>query len=70
FNMGHIYAQNNEMQEATGTWVITYLIAKQINSAQALQALANLAPQLGLPAGLGGWEQLAEQMQAQGGRQV
>jgi hypothetical protein len=58
--------QNKQMQEAVSAWVTVYLIAKQINEYQALQALANLAPQLGLPEGLEGWEMLAKQ-KADGG---
>ena len=61
-NMGHIYAQNEQMQEAVSAWVTVYKVARQINEFQALQALANLAPQLGLPLGLDGWERLAQRM--------
>lgn len=64
FNMGHLYAQNNQIQEAVSAWVTVYRIAKPMNLAQALQALANLAPRLGLPEGLAGWEALAQQMQS------
>jgi len=60
FNMGHIHAQNKQMQEAVQAWVTVYVIAKQINEYQALQALSNLAPKLGLPEGLEGWEMLAK----------
>ncbi|MCG2788315.1 MAG: tetratricopeptide repeat protein [Anaerolineae bacterium] len=63
FNMGHIYAQNEQIQEAAGAWVTSYQIAKTIGYAQILQALANLAPKLGLPLGLDGWEMLAKRMQ-------
>jgi hypothetical protein len=52
------------MQEAVGAWVTVYSMAKQMNLAQALQALANLAPQLGLPEGLDGWEMLAQRMES------
>ncbi len=64
FNMGHIYMQNKQVQEAVSAWVTVYGIAKQINEYQALQALSKLAPQLGLPEGLEGWEKLAGQMQS------
>jgi tetratricopeptide (TPR) repeat protein len=67
FNMGHIYMQNEQVQEAVGAWVTVYVIAKQINEYQALQALSKLAPQLGLPEGLEGWEMLAERMKDEGG---
>jgi hypothetical protein len=60
--MGHIHAQNNQLQEAVSAWVTVYGIAKQINEYQALQALAKLAPQLGMPEGLQGWEMLAQRM--------
>ena len=66
FNMGHIHAQNKQIQEAVNAWVTVYVIAKQINEHQALQALSQLAPQLGLPEGLQGWEMLAERMKAEG----
>jgi tetratricopeptide (TPR) repeat protein len=59
FNMGHIHAKNQQIQEAVGVRVTAYRIAKQIGHAQILQALAKLAPQLGLPSGLEGWEELA-----------
>ena len=69
FNMGHIHAQKGEIQEAVSAWVTVYLIAKQINEFQALQALSKLAPQLGLPEGLEGWEMLSERMMKdEGGR--
>jgi tetratricopeptide (TPR) repeat protein len=44
FNMGHIHAQNGQIQEAVSAWVISYLIAKPMNLAQVLKALADLAP--------------------------
>ena len=60
FNMGHIHAQNNEINEAVSAWVTVYQLAKPRQLAQALQALSNLAPQLGLPPGLDGWEMLSQ----------
>jgi len=68
FNMGHIYMQNEQVQEAVGAWVTAYVMAKQMNLAQALKALSDLAPQLGLPEGLEGWEMLAQRMKDEGGR--
>jgi len=59
FNIGHIHAQKDEFSEAMGAWLNVYGIAKAINLAQALDALAILAPQLGMPPGLDGWERLA-----------
>jgi len=67
FNMGHIHMQNKQVREAFSAWVTAYVIAKQIGYAQVLQALANLAPQLGLPEGLEGWEELAKRT-VDGGR--
>jgi tetratricopeptide (TPR) repeat protein len=64
FNMGHIHMQNNQVKEAVNAWVTVYVLAKQMNLAQALQALAKLAPQLGLPEGLAGWENLAQRIQS------
>ncbi|WP_345106739.1 tetratricopeptide repeat protein [Candidatus Villigracilis vicinus] len=63
FNMGFVYIQNEQQQEAYSTWVNSYLIAKKINYYQVLEALKNLAPQLGLSEGLAGWEDLANRMQ-------
>ena len=62
FNMGHIHMQNGEQNEALSAWVTVYQIASQINLAQALQALAGLAEQLGLEGGLAGWAALAARM--------
>ncbi len=62
FNMGHIHHQNEETPQALQAWVTVYRLAKPINLAQALDALENLAGQLGLPGGLEGWERLAQQM--------
>ncbi len=66
--MGHIYMQNEQIQEAVSAWVTVYVMAKQMNLAQVLKALSDLAPQLGLPAGLEGWEMLAQRMKDEGGR--
>ena len=63
FNMGHIHVQNDQMQEAVSAWVKVYTIAKPMGLANVLQALSKLAPQLGMPEGLEGWEQLAQRMQ-------
>ena len=63
FNMGHIHAQNKQMQEAVGAWVTVYVMARPMGLANVLQALSSLAPQLGLPEGLEGWEDLARRMQ-------
>jgi hypothetical protein len=60
FNMGHIHLQNEEMKEAMQAWVKVYAIASRINLAQALDALALLAENLGLEGGLKGWKQLAK----------
>ena len=65
-NMGHMHWHNKQKEEAMNTWVASYMIAKQIGEAQALQALSKLAPQLGLPEGLDGWEMLARKMNATG----
>ena len=60
FNMAHIHWANKEQKEAMKKWLSSYKIANAINYAQALEALANLAPQLGMPEGLAGWEELAQ----------
>ena len=64
FNMGHIYVQNNQMQDGISAWVTSYTIATQIGHAKILQALSKLSPRLGLPEGLDGWKQLAQHMQS------
>jgi hypothetical protein len=63
FNMGHIHLQNKEAEQALQAWVTVYKLACQLNLAQALQALAQLAPKIGLPGGLSGWEALARRME-------
>ncbi len=63
FNLGHIHAQNEAMSDAVGAWITVYKLAKQMNLAQALKALSDLAPQLGLPEGLEGWEMLVKRME-------
>lgn len=62
-NLGHIHAQKGEMDEAMGAWLTVYRLAKPMGLAQMLEALAQLAPQVGLPEGLKGWETLAQQTQ-------
>ena len=62
FNMGHIHLQNEEQAEAIQAWVTVYGLAKKMNLAQALEALGNLAGQLGLPDGLDSWEALAQKI--------
>ncbi len=62
FNMGHIYLQHEDVSNAVTSWVTVYKIARQINLAQALQALESLASQIDLPGGLDGWEKLSKQM--------
>ncbi|MBX3059227.1 MAG: hypothetical protein KF770_22390 [Anaerolineae bacterium] len=58
--------QNGEQEQAINAWVTVYQLASQIKLAQALQALAGLAEQLGLPGGLTGWAALAQQMRDEG----
>ena len=41
------------------TWASVYRLAQPMNLAQVLDALEQLARQLGLPGGLQGWELLA-----------
>ena len=67
FNIGHLHASKEEFPQALSAWVTAYQIARSIGLAQVLQALAQLAPQIGLPPGLDGWERLAEQMKQQSG---
>lgn len=54
----------NRFRRAGSAWATVYLIAKRISHAQALKALADLAPMLGIPEGPEGWETLAQQMQS------
>ncbi len=61
FNIGHIHWTNQEQQEAIAAWMQTYLMAKKIGEAQALNALDNLAKELG-GTGLEMWEELAKQL--------
>jgi len=65
FNMGHIHYQNEDVPHAISAWVTVYQLAKPMQLTQALNALEQLAGQLGLPDGLGSWEKLAQQMKKQ-----
>jgi serine/threonine protein kinase/lipopolysaccharide biosynthesis regulator YciM len=66
FNMGSLHMKNGQVEEAAGVWSDLYIFAKQTNFVQALQRLENLAPQVGIPKGLEGWEKLAQSRQKQG----
>ena len=59
FNMAHIHWENKEQQQALSTWLTVYKLAKQMNLAQALEALDGLGKQLGME-GLSGWEVLGD----------
>ena len=56
FNMGHIHWQNEEQSEAIAKWIAVYSIAKPMGLAQVLDALENLAEQIGLSNGHEDWE--------------
>ncbi|WP_211299209.1 tetratricopeptide repeat protein, partial [Methylovulum psychrotolerans] len=56
FNIGTIHLQNKEQQQALSTWLQAYRIAKHIGLAQILQALDQLAKNLG-GEGLANWEE-------------
>ena len=60
FNIGHIHWNNEEQTEALEAWLTVYKLARQINLAQALEALEDLGKQFGLE-GLSGWENLLKQ---------
>ena len=61
FNIGGIHWRNKEVQEAYREWLAVYSMAKPMQLAQALDALAKLANSLGLEGGLDAWEKLAQQ---------
>ncbi len=62
FNISQIYFQNDDSENAFTSWVMAYKIANNTGCKYILQLLEELAPQLGLPDGLDGWEQLSQQM--------
>ncbi len=64
FNIGHIHYQKDEVEQALNAWVTVYRLAYPRQLAQLVQALADLADQLGLPGGLAAWEQLARRWPA------
>ncbi|MCL5405862.1 MAG: hypothetical protein M1398_03945 [Deltaproteobacteria bacterium] len=41
--MGHIYTRNERLQDALKAWTAAYMIAKPMNLAEVLQALAQQA---------------------------
>lgn len=62
-NLGNIHAQSQQIEEAYIEWVDSFILAKEIGLDQVLQVLESIAPQIGLPKGLGGWEILARNRQ-------
>ena len=66
FNIGHIHLQNHEIEQAINKWLTVYVLASKMSLAQSLDALTELAPQLGMNNGLSGWQQLLEEKQAEG----
>ncbi|WXU00844.1 MAG: Photosystem I assembly protein Ycf3 [Catillopecten margaritatus gill symbiont] len=66
FNIGHIHLQNNEQSKAMQKWAEVYLMAKEIDLAQALDALEKLAEQIGLENGLQDWEEMAQEFSDKG----
>ncbi len=65
FNMGHIHKQNKAIDDAMSAWLNVYKLAKPMQLAQALDTLSNLAPKLGMPEGLEGWEALLKQQESE-----
>ncbi len=65
-NMGHMHKHNKEIPQAFACWLNAYGLAKAMGLTQALNALENLAPQLGMEDGLADWERLWQKQQAQG----
>ena len=65
FNMGLLYMQKGQVLDANLIWVNLYVFAREMNLGQALHRLAKIAPKVGLPEGLDGWERLAQNMQQQ-----
>lgn len=64
FNIGRIHWANEERLEALEVWASVYRQAQSIGLAETLQALAGLAPRIGLPNGLASWESLARQIES------
>ena len=70
FNFGTMQCRNGEMLEAINAWVNAYIIGKQINLPEVLQALSKVEQRIfhaGQQLGMTdfffhGWEQLAQQM--------
>jgi serine/threonine protein kinase/Flp pilus assembly protein TadD len=66
FNIGLLYLQKGKVQDAILVWVNLYVVAREMNLEKALHRLEKLAPRVGLPKGLDGWERLVKTMQKQG----
>jgi tetratricopeptide (TPR) repeat protein len=60
FNMGHLFLQKKDTQNAVITWLSLYRFAKDLALVDVLQELESLATKLGLPDGNKAWEKLLE----------
>jgi len=61
FNIGHSFLKNKEAKKAFESWLEAYQIGKQIGDEEVLNALDNLAGNLGLENKLEIWEALVQQ---------
>lgn len=66
YNIGLLYMQKRQGQDAMLIWTNLYAYAREKNLDHALQRLAKLAPKVGLPEGLDGWERLLQGMHKSG----
>lgn len=64
FNLGVIQFRYGEPQEALKHWISAYRQAQSIGLTAVLQDLEQLAPIIGLPNGLEGWEALARRIES------
>lgn len=66
YNIGLLHMQKRQVQDAILIWANLYTYAREKKLDHALQRLAKLAPKVGLPEGLDGWERLLQDMHKSG----
>lgn len=59
-NVGELYAEKEQWEEAFSAWATLYKIARNSNNTKYLQELEKLASELNMPPGKEVWKELAQ----------